>query len=83
MQTIKEIMQQHEKSYIILKDSESRRRFVSDALKNGVLFTNASLPSLNKLDDIIVLYDNGIIARVGWAGHVHLHNDTVTPRIEY
>jgi hypothetical protein len=70
MRTIKEITERHEKAYILLKTTEARRKFVSAALKEGVTFTNGSLPELDKTDDVIVLYNNGIIARLGWAGRV-------------
>jgi len=83
MYTIKEIIQQHEKAYIIFKSTESRRRFVSDALKLGILFTDATLPCLDKTDDIIALYSDGTIAHLGWAGRVHFHADRTIVRIEY
>ena len=76
MRTIKEITEKHEKAYIILKTLEARRQFVSAALKEGVTFTNGSLPELDKTDDVIVLYNNGTIARLGWAGRVKFHNNT-------
>ena len=75
MHTIKEITEKHEKAYILLKTTEARRQFVSAALKEGITFTNGSLPELDKADDVIVLYSNGTIARLGWAGQIKLHNN--------
>lgn len=70
MRTIKEITEKHKKVYILLKTTEARCKFVSAVLKEGVTFTNGSLPELDKTDDIIVLYNNGTIARLGWASRV-------------
>ena len=74
MRTIKEITEKHEKAYILLKTPEARRQFVSVALKEGVTFTNGSLPELDKTDDVIVLYNNGTIARLGWASRIRYKN---------
>ena len=70
MLTIREITNNYEKAYILLKTAEARRKFVSAALKEGITFANGSLPELNKTDDVIVLYNNRTIARLGWAGRV-------------
>ena len=70
MRTIKEITEKHEKAYILLKTAEARRQFVGAALKEGITFANGSLPELDKTDDVIVLYNNGTIAHLGWAGRV-------------
>ena len=83
MYTIKEIIQPHEKAYIIFKSTESKRRFVRDALKLGILFTDASLPCLDKTDDMIALYSDGTISHLGWTGRVHFHADRTIVRIEY
>ena len=84
MSTIKEIMEKHEKSYIVFKGIESKRRFVSDALKEGIVFTNGSLPELLNTDEVIVLYNNKTIAKLGWAGRVKYHNNrNQLPIIDY
>ena len=75
MRTIKEITEKHEKAYILLKTTEARLQFVSAALKEGVTFTNGSLPELDKTDDVIVLYNNGTIAHLGWAGRMKYQNN--------
>ena len=75
MRTIKEITEKHEKAYILLKTTEARRQFVSAALKEGVTFTNGSLPELDKTDDVIVLYNNETIAHLGWAGRIKYHTN--------
>ena len=75
MRTIKERTEKYEKVYILLKTPEARRQFVSAALKEGVTFTNGSLPELDKTDDIIALYNNGTIARLGWAGRIKYFNN--------
>ena len=75
MCTIKEITEKYEKAYILLKTTEARRQFVSAALKEGATFTNGSLPELDKTDDVIVLYNNGTIAHLGWAGKVKFKNN--------
>ena len=81
MRTIKEITEKHEKAYILLKTPEARRQFVSEALKEGVTFTNGSLPELAKTDDIIVMYNNGTIARLGWAGRVKFNYSLIGLKI--
>ena len=75
MRTIKEITKKHEKAYILLKTPEARRQFVSAALKEGITFTNGSLPELDKTDDVIALYNNGTIAHLGLAGRMKYHNN--------
>ena len=84
MSTIKEIMEKHEKAYIVFKDTVTKRRFVSEALKEGVVFTNGSLPELSNTDEVIVLYNNKTIAKLGWAGRVKYHNNrNQLPIIDY
>ena len=84
MSTIKEITEKYEKVYIKFNNTAARRKFVSDALKEGVVFTDGSIPELSATDDIIALYSDKTIARLGWAGRVVFHNnkDNV-PVIEY
>ena len=74
MRIIKEITYKYEKAYILLKTTETRRKFISEALQEGVVFTDGSLPQLAKTDDIIMLYRNGTIAHLGWAGRVKYNN---------
>ena len=83
MSTIKEITEKYEKAYIVFKDIDSRRRFVSEALKEGVVFTNGSLPKLSNTDDVIMLYSNKTIARLGWAGRVNYYNNQDITKIKY
>ena len=44
MNKIIEITEKHEKVYIMLKNIESKRRFIEDALKHGVLFLTLPCP---------------------------------------
>ena len=83
MRTIKEITEKHEKAYILLKTPEARRQFVSAALKEGVTFTNGSLPELDKTDDVIALYNNGTIARLGWASRIKMNNTSACNIIDF
>ena len=83
MRTIKKITEKCEKAYILLKTTESRRKFVSAALKEGITFTDGSLPGLDKTDDVIMLYSDKTIARLGWAGRVKYHGENSLCRIEY
>ena len=84
MFTLKEITAKNEKTYIVLKDTETRKRFVRDALKEGVLFTDGSLPELDKHCEVIMLYSNKTIARLGWAGRIkYFKNSGNVPVVEY
>lgn len=83
MRTIKEITERHEKAYILLRTTEARRKFVSEALQEGVVFADGSLPQLAKTDDIIMLYRNGTIAHLGWAGRVKYNNNYIVDVVDF
>ena len=84
MSTIREITEKYEKAYIILKDTESRRRFVREALNEGVVFTDGGLPQLDKYCEVIVINNDKTIARLNWAGMIKFHhNADRIPVIKY
>ena len=74
MRTIKELVGQAEKVYIVLEDRATQYRFQSDAEKEGITFGDGVKPTERVIDDIMALKADGTICFLGWAGRMCYHN---------
>lgn len=74
MQTLKKIAKNHEKVYLLLNSKPIQYRFMSDAEYEGITYADGIKPTERVVEDIMVLYKNGTIGFLGWAGRVLYHN---------
>lgn len=70
--------------YIRLRDRAVQYRFMSDAEREGITYSDGSAPTERAAEDIMALHPDGTIAFLGWAGRVRYHHikDT-TVNIDY
>ena len=78
MRTIRELITAENRVYILLKTRAMRYRFMSDAEREGL-----DCGELRPEDDIVSLWPDGTVRRLGWAGRLRCHNDGATPRVDY
>ena len=84
MRTIRELINQEKKVYILLRTKAMQLRFMSDAEREGITFGDGVKPTERQVDDIMALYDNGTICFLGWAGRMSYHyNKSTIKRIDY
>lgn len=84
MRTIKELIGQEKKVYILLRTKAMQLRFMSDAEREGITFGDGVKPTERQVDDIMALYDNGTICFLGWAGRMSYHyNKAKIKRVDY
>ena len=70
--------------YIRLRDRATRYRFMSDAEREGITYTDGKKPTEQEAEEIMALHPDGTISFLGWAGRILYHNikDTA-PRVDY
>lgn len=59
--------------YIRLGDKAAQYRFMSDAERAGITYSDGSIPTEHAAEDIMALRPDGTIAFLGWAGRVRYH----------
>ena len=74
MRKINELMKRKEKVYVILKTEEIQKNFMSDAEKEGITFSSGESLKGRKCEDIMVLYADGTLRYLGWAGRIFFHH---------
>ena len=79
MSTIRELITTEERVYIFLENRAMRYRFMSDAEREGLDFGGELRPE----DDIVALWPDGTVRRLGWAGRLRFRNDSGAPRVDY
>lgn len=84
MRTIRNLISQEKKVYLLLKDPATRYRFMSDALREGIGYGDGVSVADRPVEDIMALRPDGTICFLGWAGHMcyHISKDTAL-RIDY
>lgn len=70
MPKIRDLISPDKKVYIILNHEEIRKRFMADAEKEGIAFSDGVLPTQRKAEDVMALQKNGTICYLGWAGRI-------------
>ena len=69
--------------YIYCCDEETGRRFLKDAHKQGIKFSDGSDPLEHHTSDIFRLYEDGTISYTGTAGHTLFHSSEEAIRVDY
>lgn len=70
MRTIKELLQQGKKVYIVLPTKAMQYRFMSDADREGITFGDGVKATDRMASDIMALLPDGHICFVGWVGRL-------------
>lgn len=60
--------------YIRLRDRATRYRFMSDAEREGITYSDGSPPTELAAEDIMALHPDKTIAFLDWAGRVRYHH---------
>lgn len=74
MQKIRDLISPDKKVYIILNNEEIRKKFMADAEKEGITFSDGVLPTQRKAEDVMSLQKDGTICYLGWAGRICFHS---------
>ena len=70
MRTIRELINKEKKVYIVLQTKAMQYRFMSDADREGITFSDGVCASDRMAGDIMALLPDGHICFVGWAGRM-------------
>lgn len=60
--------------YIRLRDKAVQYRFMSDAERAGITYSDGSSPTELAAEDIMALHPDKTIAFLGWAGRLRYHH---------
>ena len=84
MRTIKELISNEKKVYILLKNKETQAQFMRDSEKEGVIYGDGIKSTERMIDDIMSLLPDGTICFLGFVGRLcyNLDKDNVI-RIDY
>lgn len=84
MRTIRNLINQEKKVYILLRSKAVQYRFMSDADREGVTFGDGKKATDRMTEDIMALKADGTICFLGWAGHMCYHQSpNAAIRIDY
>ena len=70
MRTIRNLINQEKKVYILLRTKAMQYRFMSDADREGITFGDGKKATDRVVEDIMALKADGTICFLGWAGHM-------------
>lgn len=81
---IRELIDSERTVYIVLRDKAAQYRFMGDAEREGITYTNGTKPTEQEAEEIMALHPDGTISFLGWAGRILYHNikDTA-PCVDY
>ena len=74
MRTIRNLINQEKKVYILLRTRAIQYRFMSDADREGITFGDGVKATERASEDIMALKADGTICFLGWAGRMCYHN---------
>ena len=84
MRTIRNLINQEKKVYILLNSKAIRYRFMSDAAREGITYGDGENATERTVDDIMVLKGDGTICFLGFAGRMYYHhNKRVSICVDY
>ena len=85
MRTIKDLINNEKKVYILLNSKAIQYRFMSDAERENITYGDNVKPTERPVDDIMALRPDGTICFLGWAGRVcyHYANQNNIIRVDY
>ena len=75
MRTIRNLINQEKKVYILLNSKAIRYRFMSDAAREGITFGDKTPATDREVDDIMALQRDGTICYLGFAGRMNYHHN--------
>lgn len=84
MRTMRALLQHKKKVYIVLRTKAIQYRFMSDADREGITFSDGVKATDRMASDIMALLPDGHICFVGWVGRLCFKQggDTVL-RVDY
>ncbi len=81
---IRELIDSERTVYIVLRDRAAQYRFMGDAEREGITYTNGTKPTEQEAEEIMALHPDGTISFLGWAGRILYHNIKYTaPCVDY
>lgn len=84
MRTIKQLINNEKKVYILLENKAIQFRFMGDAEREGITYGDGVKPTERLVDDIMALRPDGTICFLGWTGRMCYHyNKGKVLRIDY
>ncbi|MBQ4568480.1 MAG: hypothetical protein IJA62_00235 [Ruminococcus sp.] len=84
MRTIRELINKDRKVYIFLRTKAMEYRFMSDAQREGITYSDGVEATERAVDDIMALRADGTICFLGWAGRMCCHySKSGVLRIDY
>ena len=84
MRTIRNLINQEKKVYILLNNKAIQFRFMSDAELEGITYGDGAKATERPVDDIMSLQPDGTICFLGWAGKMcYHHSSNAVTRIDY
>ena len=81
---IRELIDSERTVYIVLRDRAAQYRFMGDAEREGITYTDGKKPTEQEAEEIMALHPDGTISFLGWAGRILYHNIKYTvPCVDY
>lgn len=71
---IRELIDSERTVYIVLRNKVEQYRFMSDAEREGITYTDGKKPTEQEAEEIMALHPDGTISFLGWAGRVRYHH---------
>lgn len=72
--SIRDLIDSERTVYIRLGDKAVQYRFMSDAERAGITYSDGSAPTGRAAEDIMALHPDKTIAFLGWAGRLRYHH---------
>ena len=82
MRTIRNLIDTEKRVYIILKTKAIQYRFMSDAAREGITYSDGVEATERVVDDVMSLKADGTICYLGFAGRMLYHQGNCI-RIDY
>lgn len=74
MRTVSNLLNLEGRVFIYLASNNIRKLFLRHAEEEGFTFSDGTMPTQGRTDDIYALHHDWTINSVGWAGHMAYHN---------
>ena len=74
MRKIKDLINDEKRVYILLKTKAIRYRFMSDAEREGITFSDGVSPLDRMVEDVMSLRSDGTICFLGFAGRIYMQH---------
>jgi hypothetical protein len=74
MRKIKDLINDEKRVYILLKTKAIQYRFMSDAEREGITFSDGASLLDRTVEDVMSLRSDGTICFLGFAGRIYMHH---------